>query len=314
MQTTERYIKELQGPILVLGASGFIGANLFHRILAIRSDVYGVVRHHKSWRLANVLDDKIIECDLTDAITTKNLISKVAPQTVFDCVAYGAYSFEEEVEKIYETNFQSLVSLVDILSKTNIKAFIHAGSSSEYGINAAGPAEDAICKANSHYAVSKVSAANFLEYVGQQRQFPCVHLRLYSIYGPLEDTSRLIPNVIRCANNHTLPPFVDARTSRDFVYVDDACRAFIMAAAQMNPKLYGEIFNIGSGQKTTISDLAYLVKREYAIESEPQFGSMDGRRWDMPDWFSNPQKAKKDLAWVATRTLQEMCIYRPVKK
>jgi nucleoside-diphosphate-sugar epimerase/glycosyltransferase involved in cell wall biosynthesis len=303
MKTTEQYVKELQGPILVLGASGFIGANLLHQILAIRSDVYGVVRHQKSWRLADVLDDKIIECDLTDPVATKNLIVEVTPQTVFDCVAYGAYSFEEEVSKIYETNFQSLVSLVGNLTKTNIKAFIHAGSSSEYGSNAAGPTEDALCTPNSHYAVSKVSAANFLEYMGKQRQFPCVHLRLYSIYGPLEDTSRLIPNVMRCANNGTLPPFVDARTSRDFVYVDDACRAFIMAAAQISPKLYGEIFNVGSGQKTTIGDLANLVRREYAIESEPQFGSMEGRRWDMPDWFSNSQKAKKELDWIATMPL-----------
>lgn len=303
MQTTNQYIRELRGPILVLGASGFIGANLFHQILAVRSDVYAVVRRQKSWRLADVLDDKIIECDLTDVLATKNLVLEISPQTIFDCVAYGAYSFEESCGTIYETNFQSLVNLVDLLAKSNVSAFIHAGSSSEYGLNAAGPSENAICKPNSHYAVSKVSAANFLEYMGKQCQFPCVHLRLYSIYGPLEDTSRLIPNVMRCANQGDLPPFVDARTSRDFVYVDDTCRAFIMAAAQMNPKLHGEIFNIGSGHKTTIGELAQLVKSEYAIEAEPQFGSMEGRRWDMPDWYANPSKAMQVLGWSATMPL-----------
>jgi len=303
MRPIEHYIHQLQGPILVLGAAGFIGANLFHRLLAVRSDVYAVVRRKKSWRLEGVLEDKIIECDLTDINATKNLVSTIKPKTVFDCVAYGAYSFEEGVGKIYETNFQSLVNIVELLSSQGINAFIHAGSSSEYGLNAAAPKEDAVCEPNSHYAVSKVSAANFLQYVGKQRQFPCIHLRLYSIYGPLEDTSRLIPNVMRCAKNAELPPFVDQRTSRDFVFVDDTCQAFILAAAQMNPKLYGEIFNIGSGSKTTIGDLAELIKREYAIEAEPQFGTMEGRSWDMPDWYANPEKANQVLGWSSTTRL-----------
>lgn len=305
MQTTKEYIRELHGPILVLGASGFIGANLFHQILAVRSDVYAVIRRQKSWRLNDVLDDKIIECDLTDSLATKNLVLEISPKTIFDCIAYGAYPFEESCGTIYETNFQSLVHLVDLLAKSNIKAFIHAGSSSEYGLNAAGPSEKAICQPNSHYAVSKVSAANFLEYMGKQCQFPCIHLRLYSIYGPLEDTSRLIPNLMRCANQGVLPPFVDARTSRDFVYIDDTCRAFIMAAAHMNPKLHGEIFNIGSGHKTTIGELAQLVRNEYTIEAEPQFGSMERRRWDMQEWYANPSKAMQVLGWSATTPLGE---------
>jgi dolichol-phosphate mannosyltransferase len=108
---------------------------------------------------------------------------------------------------------------------------------------------------------------------------------------------------MRCANQGELPPFVDAQTSRDFVYIDDTCRAFIMAAAQMNPNLYGQIFNIGSGHKTTIGDLAQLVKQEFAIGLEPQFGTMEGRRWDMPDWFANPNKAKQVLNWYTTTPL-----------
>ena len=305
MLDTEQYIRQLNGPILVLGASGFIGANLLHEILAVRSDVYGGVRRQKSWRLADVLDDKIIECDLTDLLATKNVITEISPKTVFNCAAYGAYSFEEAESSIYETNFLILVNLVDLLVKSNISAFIYAGSSSEYGLNAAGPSEDAPCEPNSHYAVSKVCAANFLEYMGKQRQFPCIHLRLYSIYGPLEDTARLMPNVMRSAIQGELPPFVDANTSRDFVYVEDACRAFIMAAAQINPKLYGEIFNIGSGHKTSVGELAQLVKKEYSISSEPQFGTMVGRSWDMSDWYANPNKAKQVLGWHATTPLDE---------
>src|SRR5450830_35477 len=305
MLKTDVYIRELRGPILVLGASGFIGANLYHTLAAVRSDVFAVVQREKSWRLKDVADDKVIAVDLTDNSATKNLVDNIQPQTVFDCVAYGAYSFEEDAGKIYATNFQSLVNLVDLLSKRPISAFVHAGSSSEYGTNSGGPLEQDVCEPNSHYAVSKVAAENFLRYVGKQKAFPCAHLRLYSIYGPFEDTSRLIPNVVKCAMAGKLPPFVDARTSRDFVHVDDTCRAFIMAAARMSPDLHGETFNIGSGHKTTIGELAQLVRDEFGIAELPQFGTMEGRSWDLPDWYSNPSKAERILGWKASTGLAE---------
>jgi nucleoside-diphosphate-sugar epimerase/glycosyltransferase involved in cell wall biosynthesis len=305
MQQTENYIRELQGPILVLGASGFIGANLYHTIAAFRSDVFAVVHHGKSWRLDTIIDDRIIAVDLTDNAATKNLVETIRPQTVLDCVAYGAYSFEEEASKIYETNFQSLVNLVGLLAERPIAAFVHAGSSSEYGTNSSAPFEDDALEPNSHYAVSKVAAANFLQFVGKQKGFPCVHLRLYSIYGPLEDTSRLIPNLLKCALSNTFPPLVDPDTSRDFVHIDDTCRAFIIAAARMNSDLHGEIFNIGSGKKTTIQELAQLVRDEFSIAENPRFGNMEGRSWDLPDWYSNPSKAERILDWKASINLAE---------
>ena len=133
--------------------------------------------------------------------------------------------------------------------------------------------------------------------MGKQRDFPCVNLRLYSVYGPLEDTSRLIPNILRHALVGTLPPLVDPETSRDFVHCDDVCAAFILAAAKIHPGLYGEDFNIGSGVKTTISDLVTLTRKLFEIKAEAKFGSMEGRRWDMSDWYSNPSKAVQLLGW-----------------
>ena len=305
MNEIDKFIQSLKGPILVLGASGFVGANLFKRLSAVRSDVFAVVRQEKSWRLQDAPDDQIIQADVTDPIAAKNLIDRLNPQTIFDLVAYGAYSFEQESEKIYETNFLSAVHSVKLLQAKNIAAFIHAGSSSEYGLNSNQPKEDAVCEPNSDYAVSKLGVANYLTYVGKQLDFPCAHLRLYGVYGPLEDTSRLIPNVLKHALSGALPPFVDAMTSRDFIYVDDVCEAFILAAAKMNPELRGEIFNIGTGHKTTIGDLANQVCKQFKIQEEPQFGSMKGRRWDMPDWFSNSDKAYDQLGWKAKTSLEE---------
>ena len=299
------YIRSLRGPILVTGASGFVGANLFKMVAAVRQDVYACVRQEKGWRLAEVADERIVAVDFNDSAATKNLVDSVNPQTVFDCIAYGGYSFEDDPTRIYQTNFQSIVQLVTHLSTRPIAAFIHAGSSSEYGANCAAPDEDAECSPNSHYAVSKLSTAEFLRYMGKQRNFPCANLRLYSVYGPLEDTSRLIPNVIRQGLAGKLPPFVDSRTSRDFIYVDDVSAAFILAAAKMNAGLYGEHFNIGTGKKTTIGELAEVVRGLFGIKDQPKFGSMEGRAWDLADWYANPAKARQLLGWEAGIGLED---------
>jgi nucleoside-diphosphate-sugar epimerase/glycosyltransferase involved in cell wall biosynthesis len=305
MSSLATYIRALDGPILVTGASGFVGANLFKKILDVRRDVYAVVRQEKGWRLAEIHDERIIAVDLTDPNATGHLIETVKPRTVFDCAAYGAYSFEEQSELIYRTNFSALAQLMERLIEYPISAFVHAGSSSEYGTRSAGPAEDESRDPNSHYAVSKGAASDLLQFLGRHKGVPCVNLRLYSVYGPLEDTSRLIPNLLRQAMAGSLPPLVDPNISRDFVHIDDVCRAFVLAAVKMHPDLYGQSFNIGSGVRTTIGELATLTRALFDVREDPVLGSMEARRWDLTDWYANPIKADSVLGWKAEVTLAE---------
>ncbi len=305
MSDIEAYIRALKGPILITGASGFVGANLFHTIAAHRKDVFALVRREPGWRLNHVPTDQIIAADLNDLAATKNLVESLGPKTVFNCMAYGAYSFEEDANLIYQTNFQSTVNLVSLLAASGCTAFVHAGSSSEYGTNSAGPLETAVCEPNSPYAVSKLAVANYLGFMGKTHGFPGINLRLYSVYGPLEDTSRLMPNLLKHALKGELPPLVGPQISRDFVYVDDVCRAFIMAAAKMHPGLYGETLNIGSGQRTTIADLAETTRRRFKIAAQPDFGTMPARSWDMADWYSNSAKALQAIGWRAETGLDQ---------
>ncbi len=299
------YLAAVRGPILVTGASGFIGANLFKMLARERSDVFAVEKRGKSWRLADVNNEFVVAVDLTDRVATAHLVNSIKPQTIFDCVAYGAYSFEQDAYQIYETNFLALTNLVNELAGKPLAAFVHAGSSSEYGSNCTAPSEDAELRPDSHYSVSKVATAKYLEYMGKEHGLPCVNLRLYSVYGPLEDTSRLIPNLVRKAVAGAFPEFVDPSISRDFVYIDDVCAAFVMAAARMNPDLYGASLNIGTGTKTTIGELAAIAKETFSIPGEPQFGTMAGRYWDRPDWFADPRRAKAAIGWEAETPLSE---------
>lgn len=305
MNSLESHISFLKGPILVTGASGFIGANLFKSILSFRKDVYGLVQREKGWRLLDIDDQQIVAADLTDISAAKNLVNTLQPKTVFDCVSYGAYSFENTADNIYRTNFHALTNFIELLSIQGLSAYVHAGSSSEYGANSAAPLEEEKCTPNSHYSVSKVAASTYLAYMGKECGFPAVNLRLYSVYGPLEDTSRLVPNLLRNALQAKYPPFVNPNISRDFIYVDDVCRAFILAATKIHPDLYGESFNIGTGTKTSILELALLTKSLYKIPDDPQFGEMPARQWDLIEWFSNPNKAKKIIGWESKINLRE---------
>jgi polyisoprenyl-phosphate glycosyltransferase len=295
----------LKGPVLVLGGGGFVGANLVQRLLRARSDVIAVVRSLPAWRLASLDSSHLLEVDLTNIAEMRQMVEAVRPRTVLDCSAYGAYSFETDSEVIYRTNFNSLVALVELLDKGLLAAFVHAGSSSEYGSNSAGPSEAAPLVPNSHYAVSKAAAALFISYAGKTLGLPIVNLRLYSVYGPLEDASRLVPNLVKYGIEGRYPPFVSPETSRDFVYVGDVCEAFLLAAARLTPELYGDSFNIGSGVRTKIRDLAETAREVFGIEKPAEFGSMQGRAWDLDEWYAAPAKAASLLGWSAATSLAD---------
>lgn len=301
----ERKIQQLQGPILVLGASGFVGANLFRMILSGRRDVYGTSSRLLPWRLEGVPKENIIVTDLLVEYNLKKLIETVRPRTVFNCVAYGAYSFEKEFELIYRTNFNLSASLMEQLHDSKVASYIHAGSSSEYGDNAGAPGEDSALTPNSHYSVSKAASSDLIHYYGKKLGFPCINLRLYSVYGPLEDSSRLIPAVISKGIQGEYPPLVDPEISRDFVYVDDVSQAFIDASLNLKQENYGESFNIGSGIRTSIADIAQHARELFGIEKAPGFATMPKRAWDVIQWYADPSKAKRLLGWSAAVGVKE---------
>ncbi len=305
MSSSESLVRELHGPILILGASGFIGANLMRSLLEARADVFGTASREPAWRLASLGADHVITVDLLARGNIAALLDRVQPATVFDCVAYGAYPFEQDVERMYQTNVVLKQALIEQLVQRGTHCYIHAGSSSEYGAGSAAPVEATAPAPNSHYAVTKSAAAGLVYFSGRHRGLRCANLRLYSVYGPLEDRSRLMPTLVADAAEGRLPLFVEPDTSRDFVYIDDVTRAFLCAAIELRQDHYGSSFNIGSGRKTTIRDLGLLAKAQFQLDVEPEFGTMKARAWDVPDWYANPARAAEALGWRAEVSLDE---------
>lgn len=298
-------IEQLQPPILVLGGSGFIGANIFRTIFDIRQDVYATASRLPSWRLDDIPNKNIIVGDLLNPTLLSELLNELRPRTLFDLIAYGAYSFEQDWQRIHETNYNLILHILEHAKNYPIHCYIHAGSSSEYGEHASGPNEDTLPKPNSHYSVSKHAASNLIHYYGQKEGVRCANLRLYSVYGPWEDSQRLIPILIQKGVEGTYPEFVNPDISRDFIYTDDVTEAFLKCTHALNTNYFGHSFNIGTGRKTTITELADIAKELFDIKQKPKFGGYENRKWDLNDWFANIDKSRTILSWEPRTNLKE---------
>jgi dolichol-phosphate mannosyltransferase len=298
--------RKLQGPVLIIGVAGFIGARLYFTLRKYRQDVYGCSRNpQNSWRLVNETADRLINCDITEFDDVKQMVDNIKPMTVINFAAYGAYSRQMDGEKIHRTNYMGTLHLLRALADTGYAAFIQAGSSSEYGLNCAAPAESDEAIPNSDYSVSKLAASNLIKYYGKTLNFPCVNLRLYSVYGPWEEKDRLIPTLIDRGLQGQYPNFVDKTISRDFVYVDDCNEAIVRAALTVCKTHPGISVNIASGVRTTMEEVAATAQKVFGIEAAPCFGNMTNRRWDLSNWYGNPALAKSLMGWEARTPFEE---------
>src|SRR5882672_2801519 len=118
-------IQKLEGPIVVFGAGGFIGSNLFRAILEYRDDVYAATSKHPfiPWRIDDLREDRIIHADINDKHSLDNLFRQYQFKTIFDLAAYGAYSKQNDVKLTYQTNIVGLLNLLEASSPYKIKVF-----------------------------------------------------------------------------------------------------------------------------------------------------------------------------------------------
>jgi nucleoside-diphosphate-sugar epimerase/glycosyltransferase involved in cell wall biosynthesis len=298
-------VLRLQGPIVVFGAGGFIGANLVRCILQYRNDVYAVTsKPFIPWRLDDINPNHVLHCNITRKNQIERIFAEHKFKTIFDLAAYGAYSKQSDVELTYQTNFIGLLNLLEVSSQYAIRAFVHAGSSSEYGLNAAAPKEDAPLQPNSHYAVTKAGAAHMIKFYGTIKEMPVMNIRYYSVFGPYEEPDRLVPVLIDKGMKGVFPPLVQPDISRDFIYVDDAILATLLCATKIQ-QVKGQSLNVASGKKTTIRDIAATIKEIFSITAEPEWGDFPNRKWDLKEWYGDATLAKQLLGWQNETSLKD---------
>ena len=292
--------------VLVTGALGFVGANLTRRLLADGHTVHALVHAGQNmWRLDDILDHvRLHETALSHPRAMDRLIEEVQPEWVFHLAAHGAYPTQQDYRKMVVTNVLGTMTLVEACVRHGSEALVNSGSSSEYGFKDHPPAEAEAVDPNSHYAVTKAAATMYCRHMAIANDAHILTLRLYSVYGPYEEPTRLWPTLIVHALAGRLPSLAGPEIARDFVYVDDVVDAYLKAAAA-NRLPRGTIFNVGSGKQTTLRNLVKMVRRELKVEVEPEWGSMPGRSWDTRTWVSDVTSIRQTLEWTPRSSLED---------
>jgi UDP-glucose 4-epimerase len=292
---------------LITGATGFVGANLARSLLVDGCEVHLLIHQQdQTWRIDSIRNDvRLHEGDLCDCDSVQRIVAEARPEWVFHCAVYGAYSWQTSVEQMVQTNVLGTINLVQACRKVSVESFVNTGSSSEYGYKDHAPAEDEWLEPNSEYALTKASATMYSRWLARTTGFAISTLRLYSVYGPWEDPGRLIPTLIRYGLAGKLPSLVHPDTARDYVSVEDVCRAYRMVAARSVGAEAGAVYNVGTGRQTSLREVIEIARRVLGVRREPEWSSMPNRRWDTQTWVSDSRKIERDLGWRPRYTFEE---------
>ncbi len=282
---------------LIIGANGFVGANLTHRLLKEGFDVHIILRKTSStWRINDVKNRlKIHIADITRKKHLKDLFNKIKPLCIFHLAAYGSYPHQVELSRMIDTNIKGLENILETSKDVDYKSFILAGSSSEYGYKRKPMREGDLLEPASFYAATKASSTLVAQTYAKLYNKPITILRLFSVYGPYEESTRLIPVAISSALSGK-KIYVTAETiRRDFIFVQDVVTAFIQAANMPLP--HGEIINIGTGKQHTNDDIINTISSILGKKLNIHKGGFEPRQWDTDYWVADNKRAKKLLHW-----------------
>ena len=284
-------------PILITGAAGFIGSNLTRYFVSQGIKVNIIIkRSSNTWRLNDIIKKTNVHyADVSDINKIKKIIKKIKPKTIYHLATHGGYSDQNDLEKIKKSILDATYNLINECKKYRFNIFINTGSSSEYGFKNKAMKESDILVPNSYYSVFKGSSSLYCQYESLKSNIQIVTIRPFHVYGPYERGNRLIPSLIKNMLSDKKVKLVSPKVSRDMVYISDVVNFYIMIANKKNLK--GEIFNLGSGKKTTIKEIYNLLKKITNYKVKNYWGSMKNRYWDQSIWYSDNSYVKNKLNW-----------------
>jgi len=298
--------------ILVTGGAGFIGSNFIRLILQIHPEVQ-VLNLDKLTYAGNCENLQDVEInpnykfhkgDICDAALMAELLS-----AKFDAVVH--FAAESHVDRsiadareFIHTNVQGTYTLLDAARRHGVGRFLHVSTDEVYGSMQAHESADEMSRLqpNSPYAASKAGSDLVVRSFWQTYKFPVMITRSSNNYGPYQFPEKLIPLMITNAlEGKQLPVYGDGLQERDWIYVEDHCRALDQVLHSGRP---GETYNIGYGQPEKNLDivrnlLGILDKPESLIEYVADRPGHDRR------YALNTSKIKKELGWSSSVELKK---------
>ena len=280
--------------ILVAGGTGFIGSNLISELVSNGNEIISISKKSQETRNQNKNINFVFH-DLTKPID-KNLKRQISNvDYVVNCSGYIDHrDFKYGGKDVYSNHFESLYRLSNIAIEVGVKAFIHLGSSDEYGKNKS-PLKECIRESPlSPYALGKLSATHYLQQCFRKGLLNTVVIRPFLVFGEKQNKDRFLPFLIdNCLKDKEFK-VSKGEQIRDYLYIKDFNDALIKSIN--NNKAYGEVINIASGVPISIKEVIENVQKIVG-KGKPIIGGLDYREGESMELYADINKARKILNW-----------------
>lgn len=296
---------------LVTGGAGFIGSHLSELLVERGATVRAIdaftdfyPRPLKERNLENLRGRpgyEFVEDDLR-TVDMDRLLDGVTH--VFHLAAQAGVrrSWGSEFGVYTGLNIDSTQCLLEACAKRPIERLVYASSSSVYGDDVEIPMrETALPQPVSPYGVTKLAAEQLCYLYHVNFGVPAVALRYFTVYGPRQRPdmgfNRFFTAILK---NQPLIQFGDGLQTRDFTYVADAARATADAAVRGVP---GRVYNIGGGARVSLKEVFAMLGR--VSGRDVKIDQQGPQKGDMRDTYADTTRAKADLGFAPTVTLEE---------
>ena len=295
--------------ILVTGAAGFIGSNfVFHMrkahpeydIIALDSLTYA----GNLETLAPVMEEDhftFVRCDITDREGVRKVFEEHHPDVVVNFAAESHVDRSIEDPGVFlRTNILGTQVLMDACREFGIWRFHQVGTDEVYGdLPLDRPdlffTEDLPLQASSPYSASKASADLLAMAYHRTYGLPVTISRCSNNYGPYQFPEKLIPLMIANAlADKPLPVYGTGENVRDWLYVEDHCRAIDMILE--NGKV-GEVYNIGGHNERSNLDVVKTILKQLG-KPESLITFVGDRKGHDLRYAIDPSKIHGELGWL----------------
>ena len=282
---------------LVTGAAGFLGAHVVRRLVGRGDDVVALVRPESDlWRL----DDLRRDADVREVDLAVGAVAAVKHvDRVIHLAAAGVTAAVGD-EAMVLTNVLGTLRALELARASEAGAFLYCGSCFEYGPGE-GHKEGEPPSPISAYGASKTGGWLLAQAFGRQHRLHITGVRPFTVYGPYEAATRLIPSICLSAARGEPVELTAGTQTRDFVFVDDAVDAILLASTSPAPRT----FNVCSGSPVAVRTVAEQLVTLAGRDVELRFGALPPRPVEFPVLSGDPTQAREVLGWTATTSLRE---------
>ena len=293
--------------VLVTGADGFIGSHLVEHLTSLGCNVKAMCIYNSfnSWGWLDTLDVNITNNiditlgDIRDIKSVNNACKNI--DYVFHLASLIAIPHSYNSPYSYlQTNALGAMNIMESCLTNNVERVIHTSTSEVYGNLKKMPIkEDDLIFAKSPYSATKIAADQIAYSYYSSFDVPVSIVRPFNTYGPRQSNRAIIPTIITQAltNNKSIK-LGALYPTRDFSYIKDTVRGFILAAK--SKKSIGETINIGSGYEISIGDLYDIICKLTNVELKVKKDStrIRPKKGEVFRLKADNKKAKKLLGWT----------------